>query len=400
MQGQQTAEAARGGALARPRAALAAEATRYWLTVQPLARREIARWRARAEAIEDPTARSLALRALAKRGNIEGAAAFAVLAPRVRRAVLVRALVALQSAYNYADIIAEQPSGQPVEVGRRVHEALVLALDAGRSSASRSSGPRRARGAPTAEGHGQISCHGRGENGGPGPYGTPLADAAYMDAMVGHARMALETLPSYETLAPVALRAAEHIVVCQSLVLGERAAAHERLAQWAQTQALDELDWWEAAAAGGSSLCLYALVAVAATPGRSEGEGMALERAYFPWIGALHSLLDNLLDQDEDAAAGQLNLVSCYPSAKELVERMGTIAARALDRAGELPDGERHTVAVAAMAGYYLAEIQACEHARPETLAAARAIADTLGSLAAPVRTMFALRRATGSLTG
>ena len=36
----------------------------------------------------------------------------------------------------------------------------------------------------------------------------------------------------------------------------------------------------------------------------------AIEGAYFPWICALHSLLDRLVDVAEDERAGQRNLLS------------------------------------------------------------------------------------------
>ena len=89
--------------------AFAAAATSYWLSVFPVVRREIARLRERASAIPDPVLRELALQALEKRGNMEGAAAFATLVPRPRRRAVVRALVAFQAAYNYVDMLAEQP---------------------------------------------------------------------------------------------------------------------------------------------------------------------------------------------------------------------------------------------------------------------------------------------------
>ncbi len=54
-----------------------AAALRYWLTVFPGVARQLARWRRRADGIADPVLRGLALDALAKSGNIEGAAAFA-----------------------------------------------------------------------------------------------------------------------------------------------------------------------------------------------------------------------------------------------------------------------------------------------------------------------------------
>src|SRR5580700_3435924 len=82
----------------------------YWFSVFPLVHRERCRWRNRAKQIPDDQLRALALSTqCAKYGNVEGAAAFAAFVPRSRRAIVVRALVAWQAAYDYADTLAEQP---------------------------------------------------------------------------------------------------------------------------------------------------------------------------------------------------------------------------------------------------------------------------------------------------
>ena len=86
-----------------------AAARRYWLGVFPHVRREVSRWRERAAEIPDSALRRLALQAQGKQGNVEGAAAFAAFAPRSERAALVRAVVAFQSAFDYLDVLAEQP---------------------------------------------------------------------------------------------------------------------------------------------------------------------------------------------------------------------------------------------------------------------------------------------------
>jgi hypothetical protein len=61
--------------------ALLATTVRYGFSILPGVTRELAHWRALAGEIPDPALRRLALRALDKRGNMQGAALFAVLAP-------------------------------------------------------------------------------------------------------------------------------------------------------------------------------------------------------------------------------------------------------------------------------------------------------------------------------
>ena len=109
-------------------------ARRYWLSVFPAVSRERRHWQVRANEIPDPVLRRLALDAQhCKRGNVEGAAAFAAFVEPASRPVVVRALVAFQTAYDYADVLSEQPSRHlmrlNIDMGgfesRRILERLV-----------------------------------------------------------------------------------------------------------------------------------------------------------------------------------------------------------------------------------------------------------------------------------
>ena len=255
--------------------------------------------------IPDPALRSLALGALSKRGNIEGAALFAVLAPRDRRRETVRALVAFQTAYNYLDTLAEQPSEDPVANGRQLHRALLVALE---SAASH-----------------------------PDYYALyPLRqDGGLLTALVDTCRAALATLPSHAAVSEAAWAAAARIVAFQSLNLTEWQGGHEQLERWARrhTPRRSGLDWWQTAAAGGSSLAVHALIAAAASPAVQPREVEAIDAAYFPWIGALHSLLDGLVDVAEDERAGQRNLLSYHASPAQAALAMRLLAQRAADAA-------------------------------------------------------------------
>ncbi|MHB1469458.1 MAG: DUF2600 family protein, partial [Solirubrobacteraceae bacterium] len=96
---------------------------RFWPTVWPVAARELRRWHARACAIPDPRLRALALHKLAsERFNCEVAATFATLAPASRRRHATAALVALQVAYDYLDLLTELPMQQ----GERERALLAL----------------------------------------------------------------------------------------------------------------------------------------------------------------------------------------------------------------------------------------------------------------------------------
>jgi len=342
--------------------AFAATVSAYLLTVLPRVKRELAYWQAQALGISDPVLRRLALEALSKRGNMEGAALFAVLAPRAHRASTIRALVAFQAAYNYLDMLAEQPNPDPVSNGYQLHQALLVALDRSEPQPDYYAGyPQR-------------------------------ADGGYLAAMVECCRTALTALPSHAAVRDDAWAAAARIVAFQSLNLTEAQGGHELLERWAREQTLagSDLDWWQTAASCGSSLTVHALIAMSATAQLDAGDVTEVNNAYFPWIGALHSLLDSLVDVAEDRRHGQRSLLSHAPPA-ELSIQMRRLAARARKAARALPNGQRHTVILAAMAGHYLSAREAsAAQARP----IAAGVKAAVGPLLTPVLLLVRLRRA------
>ncbi|MHB1538902.1 MAG: DUF2600 family protein, partial [Solirubrobacteraceae bacterium] len=119
------------------------------------------------------------------------------------------------------------------------------------------------------------------------------------------------------------------------------------------------LRWWESAAAAGSSLGIYVLIATAAEPASRGEELTAIARAYFPWVGALHSMLDSVVDVAEDAAGGQHSLFADYAAPEEARSRMGLLARGAWTEASALPRAERHLVLLAGMCGMYLSAPEA-----------------------------------------
>jgi hypothetical protein len=138
-------------------------------------------------------------------------------------------------------------------------------------------------------------------------------------------------------------------------------------------------------------MTLYVLIAAAADPSLKSFDMMAIESAYFPWIGALHSLLDSLVDHEEDIATGERGLIDCYPSPLDAATRMRAIAREALDRAAALPQGRRHKLIVAAMTSFYLCELS--DSASPHARLVAPSVLSAVGGLAAPTMAILSARR-------
>jgi len=362
------------GSRGRDKAALAltfaAAAARYWLSVYPHVLREARHWRRRAERIPDPTLCRLALSTQRQeRGNLEGAAAFAVLAPRPQRARVVRAVVAFQAIYDYVDTLAEQPSANPAENGRQLHRALLSALDPG----------------PGHPGTVHLDYY---------VHSLHREDGGYLQGLIDACRTAFGALPAHASLTAPAQGAVRRIVTFQGLAHGDE-DGHEdtwrAFSDWAEAQTPQGggLRWWETAAGAASSLLVFALIAAAAEPSVSDEDTSAIARAYFPWIGALHLLLDSLIDRKDDVQAGRYSLVEHYASPRELAGRLGAITAEALRAARALPHGEQHELILAAMASFYLTQPAASSPAG--ALARAEILA-TLGERAVPTMCLFRVR--------
>jgi tetraprenyl-beta-curcumene synthase len=368
----------------------------YWTDVFPRVCLHVARWRRLARRIPDPVLRRLAFESLVKRGNLEGAAAFAAFAPRTHRAAVTRATSAFQAAYNLLDILGEQPSADPILDGRRLHEALLFALTPpGPEANDAEHAESRERAAAGAEPH-----PGEGETTTPRDWyehHPQREDGGYLDALLQECRAAVATLPSYATATSAARASAARIVAFQSLNLSEAQGDHKGLEQWAleATPPGSGLQWWETAAAAGSSLGVHVLIAAAADMDLEAGEVRALSDAYFPWIGGLHSMLDNLIDKREDEAAGHRSLIEYY-GPQRAADRMRWLATQAGRTAGELPHSSRHVAILAAMIGNYLSTPEA--HS-PELRPVSDSVLETVGELRRPTMLVFALRRLPSSIS-
>lgn len=346
-------------------ARFAGAAWRYWTSAFPIAQDEIARLGARATRIPDPELRGDALDALRKRSNLEGAAAFAAFAPACRCAAVVRACVAFQAAYDYLDVLAERSHRDPAGDARTLSGALTVA----RRGLAGAIEIRALRGVSR--------------------------DGGYLDAMLDRCRRALSDLPAWPLCGPAARRAAQRAGRFQALNCEPGRDGRRALARWAATVCPPDsgLAWWEAAAAAGSTLDVHALIAAAASPQLTAGQASAIEQAYLPWIGALHSLLDQLVDVEEDERAGLANLTRCYRDPEQLARGLGRLAAGARHSAQALAAsglGGGHELLLGAMAASYLCLPQArADHALP----ARRVVLAELGAPSSLAIAVFAVRR-------
>jgi tetraprenyl-beta-curcumene synthase len=336
-------------------------ARRYWGGVFPSARCEMSRMRSRASGIPDPLLRNLALLTRdAKWDNLEGAAAFAAFVPREHLCTVAGLLVGLQGIYDYADTLIEEAGESRPESARRLHTAVLAALD-------------------------PHTCHLDYYE-----HHECSDDGGYLTSLVEGCRAAVTRLPSYPRLAGAVLEQGRRIVDYQSYINLDADRGYPEFVRWAgaETPPGTHLRWWETGAACGSSMALFALVARAASRRVSEQEAEAIESVYWPWAGALHTLLDGLLDRAEDAETGQHNLLGHYGSLEEMADRMELLTVESVRRAATA--GTAHTLIVTAAPSLYLADARAW---LPEVRPATERVLGALGGIAAPAMLILRARR-------
>jgi tetraprenyl-beta-curcumene synthase len=343
--------------------AFACATRRYWLSIFPRARAELGRWHSYAGRIPDRTLREAALKSLATKSDVlEGAAAFVVLAPASMDSQVVRAITAFEIAFDYLDTVVELPNPDPVANTYSLGQALLAAF------------------APDG-GHANYYAYNLGSD-----------DAGYLRTLVDACRAAVERLPAFGVVAGPARRALGRIIRYQSLNHGAHGSRNE-FAQWARSQTVpgSNLHWWETGAAVGSQLFILALIAAAADPSTGTERVTAIERAYFPWIGALSTLLDSVVDQRDDRAEDQRSLIDYYSSPQMAADRLALMALEARRAVLPLADAPNHTLILAAMAAFFHSTPQALA---PEVGLATRAVLDVMQDWTAPALFFFRTRRA------
>ncbi len=310
----------------------------YERQIVPLVRGELGRWQVRAATIPDPLLRAAALSALDEKGqNVEATAVFAILAPRADRAGALRAMAALQVAIDYLDSLGEQPADDPLAEGLTLHSALCDAVSPGtRPSDWYSLRPQR-------------------------------EDDGYLAALVAACQEQVARLPATEAVLPLLQKAAKRCGEGQSHTHAAGTGGGDEIEAWAiRQESAPGYLWWELAAGASSSVATHALIAAAADPKTTSEEAALIDAAYFPPIGALTVLLDDLIDRDEDLAAGQHNYLGYYANEEQASNRIALLTSRAKAATSHLRRARRHRAILAGVAAFYLGAASANSgYARP-----------------------------------
>jgi tetraprenyl-beta-curcumene synthase len=313
--------------LARAGLALVLANARYWTTVAPEVRAQLARWKARAMKIEHPELRELALHTLQHEGfAAEVAATLATLTTRRHRTATIRGIVALEVMYDYLDGLTEQPSPDPLANGRRLFEAMTDALD------------------PSAELQDDYYRH----------HPSGCDDGGYLQELAATVKDALARLPKAEALLPTMLRAGARCGEAEVLTHAATLTDTSPAEQWARETANGSgLEWREYLAGAASSvLAIHALMALAGDERTIAAQAAPIDEVYLA-LGVLSTMLDSVVDYERDAANGTLAYIDHYGDRSILGERLIDVARQAATRARDAPASAHHLMTMAGIAAYY-----------------------------------------------
>lgn len=339
---------------------------RYYVWVALPVRLRLRELERRARLIADPVLGEIAVGKLAgEHLNAEAAAAYATLVPARDRAMVARLLVTFEVMYDYLDAVSELPCADPVRNGLQVHRALTAAVVAPAASED------YYRWAP---------CTG---------------DGGYLSDLARDCRGWWGRLPAADAVRPLLIEACRRCGEGQTRTHSVAVAGVDQLEAWGESLRTEETArymWWELAAGAASSLAIHGLIAAAATPGATVADAAMVDRAYFPATCALSTLLDSLIDFDEDAAVGEHNYVAYYRSLRDAAERVTSIARDGQVAARTLPAAGTHGVIAAGVVGFYVSAARG-PSARAGALVARALDPALMGPLLLAVRIRRAAKR-------
>ncbi|WJH37579.1 tetraprenyl-beta-curcumene synthase family protein [Paenibacillus sp. CC-CFT747] len=301
---------------------------RVYRFVLPSVRTSLKQWREEAERIPDEELRRQALASLATKAfHCQGGAVYAAAGLHARHD-LIPLIVAFQTISDYLDNLCDRSTSLDPEDFRSLHEAMLDAVD-----------PERV----------------------PGDYyafRSEKEDGGYLRHLVETCRQCIGRLPSYSKVQAPVIRLVRLYVELQVHKHIRRDLREQALLQWWEKHKAEVpgIYWNEFAAAAGSTLGVFLYFLAAADPDFPEEEANIILEAYFPYVCALHILLDYLIDQEEDRAGGDLNFCFYYRDMEETAARVAEVAERAKERIDGLKAPAFHRMIIEGLLALYLSD--------------------------------------------
>jgi len=302
---------------------------RFLFKAFPAVNKEWIKWVRVAEFCPDPELKKQALASLQlKKFHCLGGSVFSVW-DNNQQEQLVRAIVSLQTISDYLDNLCDRAGIVEEKVFRHLHRAITDALS-----------PETA-----LNNYYQDYPH--------------TQDGGYLNTLVSSCREVLATLPTYSLVYEQVMELAGYYCDLQATKHISPEDREERMKQWllpVLKEIPENIYWWELAAATGSTLGIFSMMAAASRENTTEASVKELKKIYFPWIGGLHILLDYYIDRQEDAEEGDLNFFSFYPDEREAPRRLLFFLQRSREKAKKTNSPNFHLLVIEGLLAMYLSD--------------------------------------------
>lgn len=254
-----------------------------------------------------------------------GGSVYAVMAPRRQRQNILKFIIAFQTISDYLDNLCDRLGVFSEQGFRQLHTAMLDSLEPDSKEYE--------------DYYALFPCK---------------EDGGYLQKLVGDCRRALGRIPTFILSKKRVLELTKLYIDLQSFKHMEVRRGEEKLAALhARYQhRYPGLHWWEFAAACGSTLGIFTIIA---SPVNSE----QLWQAYMPWVNGLHILLDYYIDQEEDIQHGDLNFVSYHQGKEQQVRRLLWFYGKSQRAIRGLEKNRFHGLVIDGLFAIYLSDAKA-----------------------------------------
>lgn len=185
-------------------------------------------------------------------------------------------------------------------------------------------------------------------------------DGGYLAALVSACQKEAAKLPRYSLIKKDVLGFARMYAKLQTYKHLTPGVREEKIKLWINSYLpiYPQLSTWEFAAATGSTLGIFVLFAAALSKTLKQDTASRIAETYFPWICALHILLDYYIDEAEDTLTNDLNFVSYYTT-QEVTQRLLFFLKESFIHIHKLPHSTFHYTVLCGLLAMYLSDPKA-----------------------------------------
>lgn len=301
---------------------------RMYRYILPSVRKELGKWRSKAEQIPDPELRSQALASItSKEFHCLGGSVYAS-GNLARRQDLIALITAFQTISDYLDNLCDRSTSMSMDDFRSLHQAMLDSID------------------PLAKPHDYYAHRQEKE------------DDGYLSGLVATCQHIIRKLPHYHVVQPYIQQLVSLYCDLQVYKHIDPTKREQALLDWwdLHRDRTPDLAWNEFAAATGSTLGVFILFLAAGEPEMNEETAQSVYQAYFPYVCSLHILLDYLIDQEEDERGGDLNFCSYFSDNSQTTERLEYMADMARSSCRHVPGASFHGMIVEGLMALYLSD--------------------------------------------